>query len=202
MRAPGQRSLANLAWPAAVSVVTVALIAGLPATGYLRDVREDDITGWQPVFLALFLLFDVIWIGVPYWVHHATIGAYGPIRSVWFFAVWGGVTGAFFGEIALGASPALILPYTILMTGYGFLYRRFTWWKVALTSYAGGMLVENVLNRSPIQLPTVLWIGFFVAPYFVTRLYDNRANVPIRRIVWDLRRAIGISIALTVPRSS
>ena len=74
----------------------------------------------------------------------------------------------------------LIIPYTILMVIYAHLYKRFAWWKVASTTYLAGMAIENGLNRAPIQAPTLMWVGFFVAPYFVAKIAENRRMIAVR----------------------
>jgi hypothetical protein len=107
--------------------------------------------------------------------------------------LFGGITGALLGE---GGNPVMIIPYTILMLIYAQLYKRFAWWKVASTSYLGGVIVENLMNRSPIQLPTLVWIAFFTYPYFYTKIWENRKKVPIMSILKDLRLAIATSPVL------
>lgn len=188
----------NLAIVGGVVVVTIALLYLLPLTGRLREPEADDIVGFQPLLIFVFLLFDVLLIGIPAWVHRMFTRDYGRLKNFWFFIVWGGVTGALLGEVALGASPVLIIPYTILMSFYAFLYRKLPWWLVASTSYLGGMLVENVMNGSPIQIPTLMWVGFFVSPYFVTKIVENRHEVPLRRIVLNLRYPILASFLLSL----
>jgi hypothetical protein len=137
----------NHLWVIAVLTATVGLVVLLPVTGYLREANADDIGGWRPAFLFVFLLFDVLWNGIPAWVHRSYVGDYGQIRSMKIFALWGGFTGALLGEIALGASSVLILPYTIFMPIYGFLYKRFAWWKVGITYLAFPALSRNTITR-------------------------------------------------------
>lgn len=179
-----------------IIVVTTLLIYLLPLTGYLREPTSDSIVGFQIPFILTFLAFDLIWIGIPAWIHWIYVKDYSKVKNIWFFAIWGGVTGALLGEIAMGRSPFLIISYTILMLIYGYFYKKFPWWQVALTSYLGGMLVENVMNRSPMQLPTLIWIGFFTAPYFVTKIFENRHKISLKNILFELRYTILASIFL------
>ena len=76
-----------------------------------------------------------------------------------------------------GGNFVMIIPYTILMFIYAQLYKRFPWWKVASTSHLAGIVVENVINRSPIQIPTLMWIAFFTYLYFATKIWENRKKI-------------------------
>lgn len=174
-----------------VTALTVYLLPLIP--NFLREPESDDIVGFQPTFILLFLIFNVLFIGIPAWIHRIYVNDYGKIKSIWFFALFGGVTGGLLGE---GGNPVMIIPYTILMLIYAYFYRKFTWWKVALTAYLGGIIVENIINRSPIQIPTLMWIAFFTYPYFVTKIYENRKKVRIFKILKDLKWNLVASIIL------
>ena len=182
-----------------ITAITAFTIYALPLTGLLREAREDDIVGFQPILIFAFLLASAIFIGIPAWIHGYYIKDYGEIKNVWFFALFGGVVGAILGEVLPSMNPAelvLIIPYTIFMFIYAQFFKRFDWWKVALTTYFGGMLIENVMNRSPIQIPTLMWIAIFTYPYFYTKIWENRKEIPIMDIVKDLKWTFMASIIL------
>lgn len=142
-----------------ITALTILIVSSVP--GYLREQQEDSV-GLQLRFIIVFLIIDIILIGIPAGIHGIYVKDYSKLRNIWFFAVFGGITGALMGE----KSFVMIIPYTILMLIYAFLYRKFPWWKVVLTSYLAGVLIENVMNRSPIQSPTLLWISFFYLSLF------------------------------------
>ncbi len=187
----------NILIAVAIIAITALLIYLLPLSGYLKQPKTTDI-GFEPSFILVFLLFNLIWIGIPAWIHWAYIKDYSRIKNLWFFALWGGVTGALLGEVAVGGLQnwPLIASYTILMLAYGYLYKKFPWWQVALTSYLGGIIVENIINRAPIQATTLVWIGFFVAPYFVAKIFENRQKIPLKKIFIELRLTIIFSVVL------
>tara|TARA_Y100000310_G_scaffold33377_1_gene31570 strand:+ start:1347 stop:1799 length:453 start_codon:yes stop_codon:yes gene_type:complete len=103
------------------------------------------------------------------------------------------VIGVVFGE---AGNPVMLIPYAILMFIYAQFYKRFSWWKVALTSYLGGIIVENVINRSPIQIPTLMWIAFFTYPYFLTKIWENRHKVSLFGILKDFKFSFVFSVVL------
>jgi 4-hydroxybenzoate polyprenyltransferase len=185
-----------------ITVITTLTLYSLSLIpGFLRHVEADDIVGFQPAFILIFLIFDAISIGIPAWIHRAYVRDYSKISSVWFFALFGGIIGAILGEVLPTLNPAnfvMIIPYTILMLVYAFLYKRFTWWKVASTAYLGGIIVENAINRSPIQLPTLIWISLFIYPYFFTKIWENRQEIRISSILKDLKWTILTSVILAV----
>jgi hypothetical protein len=163
-----------------ITFFTIIIVFSIP--GYLRGPSEDTI-GMQPKFIIVFLIVDIILIGIPEAFHKLYVNDYSKIKNIWFFAIFGGITGGLMGE----KSFIMILPYTILMLIYAFLYKKFPWWKIAITSYLGGVLIENVMNRSPIQSPTSIWIAFFVYPYFVTKIFENRKKLNFWEIIKDLK---------------
>lgn len=176
-----------------IILITALVIYILPLIpGFLKD--KPDIIGFDQISLVLtFLLFNLIFIGIPAWFHWNYVHDYSKIKNVWFFALFGGITGALLGE---GGNVVMILPYTVLMFIYAFFYKKFTWWKVALTSYLGGIIIENVINQSPIQAPTLVWIAFFIYPYFITKIWENRKKLSFMPIIKDFKYVITSSIVL------
>ncbi|MBU2562675.1 MAG: hypothetical protein KKF68_03375 [Nanoarchaeota archaeon] len=180
-----------------ITLLTIFVLASIP--GYLRPLESEDIAFTQPKFIIVFIIVDIILIGIPAGLHYIYIKDYTKIKSVWFFAIFGGVTGAFLGEIAThNANPLIIIPYIILMLIYAFFYKKFTWWKVILTTYLGGVIIENAINRSPIQIPSLIWIAFFTYPYFITKIWENRKNISLISIIKDFKWAIFFSIILGI----
>ncbi|MFQ5975178.1 MAG: hypothetical protein ACE5J5_02525 [Candidatus Hydrothermarchaeales archaeon] len=184
-----------------VATITILVLYTLPLIpGFLKPVQPDDIVGFQIGFILVFLIADLILIGIPAWIHRYYVNDYSKIKNVKFFALFGGITGAILGEVLVTMNPAnliLIIPYTILMFIYVQFYKRYDWWKVALTTYLGGIFVENIINRSPIQLPTLVWIAFFTYPYFVTKIWENRDKMSIYKISKDLKGTLIASVVLT-----
>ncbi|MBR9680663.1 MAG: hypothetical protein GOU98_02455 [Candidatus Altiarchaeota archaeon] len=180
-----------------ILVITVSFIYLMPLTGYLKAAEEHHLVGWQPNFIFAFLIFNIATIGFPFWIHWLYISDYGTIKGVWFFAIFGGITGAILGEVLpKGASFVLIIPYTILCLIYAKFYKKYTWWKVALTTYLAGMLIENGMNRAPIQIPTLMWIAFFTYPYFWTKILEHRNKLPLGRITLGLLTTSATSFGL------
>ena len=144
-------------------------------------------------FILIFLIADLILIGISAWLHNKYSGDYGKIKSVWFFVLFGAITGVLLGE---AGDVIMIIPYAVLMFAYALLYKRFVWWKVALTSYFAGIFIENVINRAPLQSSTLIWISLFVCPYFFTKIWENRKKVSLISIIKDLRCTFFASIIL------
>ena len=170
---------------AAVVTATVAALVILPLIpGYLHDsAGKDNFLPITPMYVAIFGVFSTLMIGIMASVHRLISGEYGRIqrrRSLWFFIPFATVFGVVLGE---AANPVMLIPYGAFMTLYGFLYRRFDWRVVALSAYLGGMLVENAMNRSPLQAPTLMWVSFFIVPYFATRAWEDRRRVGYRKII-------------------
>lgn len=178
----------------AVIVLATALVMFVLSqiSGYAKPPSDSSLP-LTLKWIVVFLIADLFLIGIVAGVHKLYSGDYGKIKGVWFFALFGGITGAMLGE---GGNFVMIIPYTILMLIFALFYKKFTWWKVALTSFLGGIIVENVINRSPLQAPTLLWIAFFVYPYFVTKLWENRGKVSLWAIVKDFRWAFVFAVVL------
>lgn len=174
-----------------VTTLTIVIVFSIP--GYLRGPNEDGV-GMQPKFIIIFLIVDLVLIGIPVGIHRLYTPDYSPIKNLWFFAIFGGITGGLIGERQL----IMIIPYTILMLIYAFLYKKFPWWKVALTTYFAGVLIENVMNRSPIQSPTFLWIAFFIYPYFITKIFENRKKLKFFKIIKDFKYSYVAIIILLI----
>lgn len=192
-----KRNILTIAIIILLTALIIFILASIP--NYLRPTEQDDILFTQTTFIIVFVIVDLILIGIPAGIHYLYIKDYSRIKSVWFFALFGGITGAFLGEIIVHrASLLMIVPYTLLMLIYAFFYKRFTWWKVALTTYLGGVLIENAMNRSPIQIPTLLWVAFFTYPYFVIKIWENRERISIIQLMRDFKWAIFFSIILTL----
>ena len=77
-------------------------------------------------------------------------------------------------------------------------YKKYTWWKVASFSYLGGVLVENAMNRSPIQIPTLMWVAFFIYPYFATKLWEDRKKIKFKNVFKDMKWAFVWSAILGI----
>lgn len=128
--------------------------------------------------LIIFLIADLILIGIPVFLHWKYVKNYGKLKNIWFFVLCGSVLGVLLGE---GANPVMLIPYAILMMIYSYFYKKFIWWKVALTSYLTGIILENVLNRAPLQITTLIWIPFFIYPYFITKIFENKKSL---KTIW------------------
>lgn len=177
-----------------IITMTILMVYFLPLIpSFLRPAETDGIVGLQYNFIFTFLIFNLIAIGIPAWIHRVYVNDYSKINNIWFFALFGGIT---FGLLGEGGNPVMILPYTVLMLVYAYLYKRFIWWKVALTTYLGGIIIENVINRSPVQITTLIWIGFFTAPYFVTKIFENRKRIRLLKILADLKWTLSASLIL------
>ena len=118
-----------------------------------------------------------------------------------FFLVFGTVTGVLLGE---AGNPIMLIPYGIIMAVYTYGYTKFSWWKVALASYLSGILAENIGNRAPIQIPTLMWVAFTVYPFFITKSLENIRRINFRRVLKDAKWVFiiallieGILLALT-----
>lgn len=174
-----------------VAAATVALFVLLPLMpGYLKDPsHRDDFLPITPTNVAIFGVFSASMIGVFFGIHRLVSGEYGRIRSLRFFIPFATVFGVVLGE---AANPVMLIPYGAFMTAYGFLYRRYDWRVVAASSYLGGMLVENAMNRSEMQAPTLMWVAFFIVPYLATRAWEDRHRVGYRKL---LRAVLPLAVA-------
>ena len=152
--------------------------------GYLRIPDADDILFSTPHFVIVFAFIVFIMIGIPFILHKKYIKDYTKIKAVWFFIALGTITGVVFGE---GANPVMLIPYAILMSIFAYFYKKYPWWKVVLTTYLAGMMIENLMNRSPLQVPTLLWVAFFIYPYFWTKIWEHRKKLSLRKILTDFR---------------
>jgi len=186
------RSQKNSAYVVSVIIITTAVLFILISIpNYLRDPAEDTIV-LQPKFIIIFLVADILLIGVLAAFHYLYVKDYSPIKSLWAFAIFGGLLGGLLGE----RNFLMIIPYTILMLIYAVFYKRFTWWKVAITSLLGGILIENLMNRAPIQAPTLLWIAFFTYPFFFAKIWENRHSIKPLEILKDQRYVFLAAIIL------
>ncbi|MEE8362944.1 MAG: hypothetical protein V3S18_02615 [Dehalococcoidia bacterium] len=168
-----------------ILLATAAVMAVLPAIpGYLKDAsHREDFLPLTAGNIAIFVAFSALLIGVFAGVHRLFSGEYGRLRgkrSLLFFVPLGTMVGVVLGE---GANPVMLLPYGVLMTVYGLLYRRFDPRLVALSGYLAGVLIENAMNRSPLQAPTLMWAAFFIVPYFATRTWEDRRRIEARRLI-------------------
>ncbi|MFH1328598.1 MAG: hypothetical protein ABIH76_07155 [Candidatus Bathyarchaeota archaeon] len=188
-----------------ITISVIFTVASIP--GYLRPITPETITFAQPQFIVVFAIIAAILIGIPAGIHRLYVKDYSRIKNVLFFALFGGVTAAFLGEIAMGRPIFMVIPYTVLMLIYAFLYKKFTWWKVALTAYLAGVIIENVMNRSPIQIPTTTWVAFFIYPYFVTKIFENRKKISVvsifRKLRWTFIASVGLAgLAAVITRDN
>ena len=160
---------------------------------YSKAQKPGDIVGFPLKFLIIFLIFNLVFIGIPAAIHWLYVKDYSRIKSIWFFVLFGVVTGVILGE---GGNLTMIFPYAILMLFYALLYKKFVWWKVAVTSYLAGIIIENIINRAPIQVTTLIWIAFFTCPYFVTKIFDNRKKVSMFFIIKEFKFSLIFSFLL------
>lgn len=126
----------------ALTIIIPIALNSIP--GYLREPNETHIP-MQNYLMIVFIVAIVFLIGLPAGFHKLYVEDYTPIKSIWFFAIFGGIVGGLLGE---HGQAIMILPYTLLMLIYALFYKKFVWWKVALTTYLGGMLIENAMNHS------------------------------------------------------
>lgn len=175
-----------------ILIITVLLLLIIPnIPNFSNPEKADKNNGLG--FILIFILADLILIGIPAWIHNHYIKDYGKVKSIWFFIIFGSITSIFLGE---RGNLIMIIPYTILMFIYALLYNHLTWWKVALTSYPAGIIIENVINRAPLHAPTLIWIAFFIYPYFITKIWENRKRISILKIIKDLKYTIASSFLL------
>ena len=178
-----------------IAVITLAIPIALSLIpNYLRTSDSSLVLGFWPS-LIIFILFNIIFIGIPAGIHKIYVKDYSKIKNVWFFVLFGGITGALLGEFG---NVIMIIPYAILMFIYAQFYKRFVWWKVALTSYLAGIIIENAINRAPLHVTTLTWIAFFIYPYFVTKIWENRKKVSIFFIIKDFKFSFAFSIILII----
>ena len=71
---------------ALIAAVTAALLWGLPATGYLREPSPDNLP-MTVGNIATFLVFDLLWIGLPVALHTGAVRDYGRLNRVWLFSI-------------------------------------------------------------------------------------------------------------------
>ncbi len=62
--------------------------------GYLKIPGEDHLAGLS--FVIVFILFDFFFIGIPAWLHYIYVKDYSKVKNIWFFAIFGSVTGSYF----------------------------------------------------------------------------------------------------------
>lgn len=193
-----QRNILTIAVIFLVTALTIYILILIP--GYLRPVGPDNV-GVQLKFIIVFIIAVITFIGIPAWFHRRYVNDYSKIKGVWFFALFGAITGAILGEVLVNMNYyklIMILPYTILMLIYAFFYKRYAWWKVALTTYWGGVIVENAINRAPIQASTIIWVAFFIYPYFATKIWENRKRLFFIQIIKDLKFTLLFLIILVL----
>jgi len=174
------KNLLYIALILTTTILTILLLTSIP--NYLRQPNEIHIP-INSYFFFVFIAINIILICIPAGIHWLYVKDYTPIKSIWFFTIFGGILGGLIGERAL----FMIIPYAILMLPYAFLYKKFPWWKIALTTYLAGTLIENAMNRSPLQAPTLLWIAIFTYPYFATKIWENRKKLNLTKIIKDLK---------------
>ncbi|MBR9704496.1 hypothetical protein GOV12_03735 [Candidatus Pacearchaeota archaeon] len=177
-----------------VTALVMLILSLIP--GYLRGVDEYDIMFTQPLFIFIFIIVDLILIGIPFGIHYIYVKDYSKLKNLIFFAIFGGVVGYFLGEYSRGTHFLVIISYTILMFIYALFYKKFIWWKVALTTYLGGVLIESGINRSPLQVPSLLWVAFFTYPYFVTKIIENRKKISFKKMFLDFKWTVFFAVFL------
>ena len=195
MRTPHKRIVVPLAVVVTATIAAIVLLPLIP--DYLEDPSlRDNFLPITPGYVAIFGVFSAVMIGLFAGIHRLISGEYGRIqrrRSLWFFIPFATVFGVVLGE---AANPVMLIPYGAFMTAYGFLYRRFDWRVVAISAYLGGMLIENAMNRSPLQAPTLMWVAFFIVPYFATRAWEDRHRVGYRKLARAVVPLVAASVAL------
>ena len=185
----------NILYILIISIITIAFIIIVPQIPNFSKPSQENNLPFTLKWTIVFLIVNLILIGIPAWIHKKYTNDYSKIKSIWFFALFGGITGAMLGE---QGNFIMIIPYAILMLIYALFYKKFIWWKIVLTTYFAGMVIENVINRSPLQAPTLIWIAFFTYPYFATKLWENRKKIKFTQIIKDLKYTIISSVILTL----
>jgi|GEM_PF-6206841 len=184
----------EIAYAIFIIALIVSLMLFLPLIpGFLDEPTEDKLLGWQWNYIFAFILFNVIYIGIPFLIHRVFVKDYTKMKNIIFFMLFGTILAVLFGE---GGNPVMLIPYGFFMAMYAYLYNKFTWWKVAITTYIAGIVAENIMNRSPIQIPTLMWIGLFTMPYFLTKIFENRRSISPVKIFWNLKWTFLASIIL------
>ena len=175
----------------AITILIMMTFSFIP--GYFKEKKQEVITGYLAGDILIFLIADFIFIIIFSWLHNICVRDYSEIKSILFFSFFGSIFGVIIGE---GANPIMIIPYFLIMLIYSFLYKHFLWWKVAITSYPAGILIENVLNRSPLQATTLIWAAILICPYFATKIWDNRGKINFIKIFNRLKIVFLLSLLL------
>lgn len=177
--AQDKRYIAKITAYTFASILALSLIPG-----YLRlAINKPDSLSWEFRYIVVFTLFNLVTIGLPYLFHRKYTPDYSKLKNIWFFIIIGDILGVIFGE---QGNPVMLIPYGIMMFIYSRLYRKHIWWKVALSGYLAGILLESGLNRAPIQVPTLMWFGLLTYPYFLAKIFENRHQIPWARILKKL----------------
>ncbi len=175
-----------------ISLTLLLLLLIYLIPGYSKPAQPNN-PPFTLKFVIIFLIVDLVLIGIPAWLHNQYSKDYGKIKNLWFFVLFGAVTGALLGE---AGNFIMIIPYAVLMFIYAIFYKKFIWWKVALTSYFAGIFIENIINRAPLQSSTLIWIPFFIYPYFFAKIWENRKKVSMFFIIKDLKYTFLASIII------
>ena len=179
-----------------VTILTLTIIHLIPDFSKQITNENENFNGLK--WWLVFLIADLILIGIPLWLHREYVNDYSKIKNISFFSMFGAVTGVIFGE---GGKIAFIPGYFILMLIYALFYKKFIWWKVVITTYLTGILLENIMMRSPIQPTTLIWIALLTYPYFITKIFDNRKklNKKFWNKIWnELKWTILASLILPI----
>src|SRR3989338_3089158 len=128
----------NLLYILIIAIITIFFIIMLPKIPNFSKPPQENNLPLAAKWIIVFLIADLFLIGIPAGIHKIYSKDYSKIKSIWFFALFGGITGAIIGEVLPSMNPKnfiMIIPYTILMMIYAGFYKKFIWWKVALTTY-------------------------------------------------------------------
>jgi len=145
----------------------------------------QDISALIGFFLIIGLIFFL-----PIFLHRKFSKDYGRIRKILPFVLIGTIYGVLIGEIIPHGLQmwTTIFPYAVFMLFYGWLYKKFSWWKVALSSYLFGAFIEWSIGPQH-KIPfikgewwtTFVWILILVAPFFLTKIYESSREIKIRK---------------------
>ncbi len=184
----------NIIYIIIIIFLTIAILFILSQMPNFSKQPQEQNLPLTLKFIWIFLLADIIFISLPTLFHYLYVNDYQKISSLWFFTFSGAIIGILLGE---QMNFIMLMPYLILMFIYALFYKYFIWWKVALSSYLAGIIIENIINRSPLQSPTLIWIGFFTFPFFLTKIWENRNKLSFKKIFRDFWLTIIITLILT-----
>src|SRR3989344_6513923 len=117
----------NLIYVLIILILTLTFLLAIPQIpNYSKSFAEDSLP-LNMKWISVFLIANLLIIGLASGIHNIYSGDYSRIKNIWFFIIFGAVTGILLGE---QGNLIMLFPYTIIMLIYSLLYKKFTWWKV------------------------------------------------------------------------